>query len=174
MQPSVLPKRGGAARIAQGRITRHNEFRTSRRPPGGRCLPCRRDRIEEWVIGQIGIGPVPGGQRPASVGQLLGYADHHGGIRQFENRLELPRREPGRHRLGDGSDLPARCEGDEPFDRVGESDGDHVAFRCVSPEKVTGEPVCGRFEFRSGDALITAGDRRPVWGLLGERGRLRR
>ena len=117
-----------------------------------------------------GIGQVAGGQCPAAPGKLRGHADHQGGIRQFEDRLQLPRGQLGRDRLGDGADLPARSEGDEPLDRVGESDRDHVAFPGAPGSHVAGQAIGRRLELRSGQARRTAGDGGPFGMLFGELG----
>ena len=170
MQPSAMPKSGGASGSQSAGSPDTMSFGRPVDPPEVGAFQAGEVTSGRGSSGRSGSGRYPAGsvRRPsASSGGTPMTTDG-----SASSRIASSSRagQLGRHRLRDGADLPAGREGDEPFDRVGEGDRDHVARPMHLRQKVAGKPVGRGFELRSGDALLAAGDRRPVGILLGERG----
>ena len=159
MQPSGWIRRVGTQFVIQARgFARHDELRAGRWTLP-RSAPSTQAKWRQAAAPRSGPtcrGDVAG--RPAdAISEGVGVrAEYHARIGEVHDGGELAGRNPMRHRLGSCSDLPGGHDRDEPLDRVGESDGDHVAVLHPVFEQLAGERRPRLLRVSSGHPVLAA------------------
>ena len=174
MQPSSRDRRAAAAprcRTAPDHPTRSAWGARSIRRRSGPSTPATPRRASGSSLNWRGL--VSEREMDDRVGQLreglVGRADHDLRPGQLDDRREFAARQLRRHRLRDGTDLPAGEVGDEPVDRVRHGDGDERTLGDAVGTQFVCEPIRSRVELRSRERDLSACDGWRVGRLLRER-----